>query len=155
MQDWALPAEAIATVLLVVVSAKTHGRQVRLEREQHGIWQVDFRAQNDAWVEALWRRDRVWFWGLFPIFIAGGMAIVALRVRPQGAAWAGWLATAVGWALAGCFITMGLASSARLMTAMKDGVPSEDWRKAGHRGSLLWWGLVAITATLCCVVLLP
>ncbi len=146
MQPWALAAEVAATLALVVVSAKAHGRQIRLEREQHGVWKVNFGAQNDPWVEALWRRDRIWFWSLFPIYLAASAALVAFWIKADGPALVIWLAVAAGWALSGCFISLGLASSARLLRAMKQGVPSDEWRRTGRRGSMQWWGLVALAA---------
>ncbi|MES2155333.1 MAG: hypothetical protein V4510_09385 [bacterium] len=154
MRDWALAAETVATLALILISAKAHGRQIRLERERFGVWRVDFRADNDARVEALWRRDRVWFWGLYPIFLLVGLVVVAVWVKPEGAAWAAWIAVAAGWALCGSFIAMGLASSFRLMQAMKEGVPSEEWRRAGHRESLLWWTFVAGIGLTAAVLLL-
>lgn len=153
MQPWSLAAEAVATLALIVVSAKAHGRQIRLERERHGVWTVDFRADNDPWVEQLWRRDRFRFWGIYPVFLVGGLAVVALWVKPAGPAWVAWLFVAAGWAMAACFITIGLVSSFRLLRAMKAGVPSEEWRRAARWGGWLWWGSVAICGAVALLIL--
>jgi hypothetical protein len=56
--------EIIAGAALFLVTAKLHGRQLRLEREQAGIREVSFGrgAKNDPFVVALWRRERYIFW---------------------------------------------------------------------------------------------
>jgi len=153
VQPWTLPAEVVATLLLIILSAKAHGRQIRLERERHGVWSVNFRTENDAWVEALWRKDRQWFWSLYGGFLAAKVGAVMYWIGPSGAALVGWVVVAAGWALCGSFIVMGLASSLRLMRDMKKGVPSEEWRRAGHRGSLLWWSLTGLAAAAVALVL--
>ena len=49
---------------MFLATAKLHGRQLRLEREQAGITEVSFGrgAQNAPFVVALWRRERFIFW---------------------------------------------------------------------------------------------
>ena len=46
----------------VLAAAKAHGRQLRIERELAGYFQVRFGGQNPEWVEAFWRRERAYFW---------------------------------------------------------------------------------------------
>ncbi|HUR67902.1 MAG TPA: hypothetical protein VM370_01545 [Candidatus Thermoplasmatota archaeon] len=55
---------ALVGIAALLVSAKAHGRQVRLEREAAGYHSVEFGGTNPAFVEALWRRDRLRFWPL-------------------------------------------------------------------------------------------
>ena len=131
-------------IALILVAAKTHGRQIRLERELAGVWKVDFRADNGPVVAAIWRRDRYTFWMAFvPALALSGWFTVLGALDP----WQlfGGLALSAGLAFALGFIVAGLASSFRLMGAMRRGsAPNEEWRRAGHRGSLLWWSLVAV-----------
>lgn len=135
VEAWRLAAASVATLGLILAAAKTHGRQIRLEREQHGVWNVDFRAGNDAWVEALWRMDRILFWATFPVAL-GALAVLAVLLGYTKIP--AWWAFAGAVAFASCFIVAGLASSIRLTRAMRQGVPSAEWRAVGHRGSLLW-----------------
>jgi hypothetical protein len=133
-------ARATAMAALVLVAAKAHGRQLRLERERHGIWSVDFRADNDPWVEALWRQDRRGFWGLFAALAAAAVGITLLGPLPDAAFVAGRLAWRLALAFSGCFVAMGLWSFARLLFR-----PGGDlaWRRNAILGSWLWWAGVA------------
>ncbi len=54
----------ILLALAFLVSAKTHGRQHRLERELEGHWSVSFTTENHPWVESFWFRQRVIYWSL-------------------------------------------------------------------------------------------
>jgi hypothetical protein len=78
----ALAIVAIATFLL---AAKSHGRQVRLERERAGYHQVVFGGSNPAFVEALWRRDRLRYWPTFALVFAAVAIARWLAVGPGGA----------------------------------------------------------------------
>jgi len=80
-------ALGLATFL---AAAKTHGRQLRLERELAGYWSVTFGGQNPPFVETLWRRERPIFWGLaaFLGMATGGDRAVAQR---SGISWSGAL----------------------------------------------------------------
>lgn len=67
----------VASLGAMILAAKAHGRQVRLEREHAGHHHVVFGGINPEFVETLWRRDRIRFWGSLPVFvgvIAGGLA---------------------------------------------------------------------------------
>src|SRR2546422_4443113 len=57
-------------VVLLFLSAKAHGRQIRLERGLEGYMEGDFMKENPPWVEALWRKDRRRFWPTFALAIA-------------------------------------------------------------------------------------
>jgi hypothetical protein len=60
--------------VVFLVTAKLHGRQLRLEREQAGVHEVSFGrgAQNAPFVVALWRRERYIFW---PAAVATAVAL--------------------------------------------------------------------------------
>lgn len=53
---------ALVGVPALLLAAKAHGRQVRLEREAAGFHEVVFGGDNPDFVETLWRRDRLRFW---------------------------------------------------------------------------------------------
>lgn len=132
--DWRPWLVGAAFVLLLLAAAKAHGRQVRLEREARGIRTVDFRRDNDPWVEALWRRDRRVFWTAFPVLLLLALALSAL----MRADWPVALLLAAG-AFASSFVVAGLASLARFVRA---GMGEAAWRRTALRGSALWWAAV-------------
>src|SRR5206468_5677942 len=71
VQTCALPIFELGLgVALLLLTAKAHGRQIRLERELEGYMEVDFMKDNPPWVEALWRKDRRRFWATLPVAIA-------------------------------------------------------------------------------------
>lgn len=137
---------AVATVALILLSAKAHGRQIRLEREQQGYFRVEFRAQNPAAVEAIWRADRRIFW---PTFAALAFLVLAIA----GLAWVTIrfpfslpvLAVQLGEAFAGGFVVAGLAGWVRLSGRDQGPLP---WRRRAQRGSVGWWLAVAAAAAL-------
>jgi len=58
------------SLALFFLAAKTHGRQIRLERELEGYPEVTFGGDNPPWVVALWRRDRIFYWSTFAVTAA-------------------------------------------------------------------------------------
>lgn len=115
-------AAALLAVPLVLLAAKVHGRQLRLEREAQGLGgAVDF-ADPPPRVALLWRRDRIRFWitlpalalvllgmgaasgfpwpqdlvfaaGAAPFFAFGALGLDSLRRAPQPPiTWGWWLA---------------------------------------------------------------
>ena len=141
MPLWAL---ALSTVALVLAAAKAHGRQVRLEREQKGVFHVDFRRQNPAAVEAVWRQDRRIFWPTFAgLAVAGGLVAFFTALRPTDVLLG--LAFAVPWAFAAAFAAAGLASWVRLTRRKEGPLP---WRRRAQAGSAGWWAAVAAAAAL-------
>lgn len=139
---WTLAA---ATVLLVLVAAKAHGRQVRLLRERAGIMAVDFRKDNGPVVEAIWRRDRLRFWvtaaALGAVAVGGASAGLVLPDLPRAAA----IAFAATWAFASGFIFAGLAAWSELR---KPQVGDPDWVERAGWASFGWWTLVAVAVAL-------
>lgn len=145
----------VASFAVLLLAAKAHGRQVRLERELQGYQDVDFRGDNAPWVEALWTRDRRTYWGTAALLLAALLAVrfglfAAPLTLPAGAPAEPWVDAAVLalWAGVGAFTIAGLASLARFLRRLA--VPevaaevARDrmaWRAAALRGSALWWGL--------------
>ncbi|HEV8360561.1 MAG TPA: hypothetical protein VGR28_08920 [Candidatus Thermoplasmatota archaeon] len=154
-------ALGVLSAALIVLAAKAHGRQVRLERELAGYHDVDFTQDNPPWVEDLWKRDRRRFLEGF-----GALALVLLAAwfvlagLPRGlAAWPGAL-LALAWAFAGAFVVAGLSSLRRWMAALvattahgtardeEERLARPGWLRAAERGHGLWWGLVAVLGAL-------
>src|SRR4051812_45278726 len=74
----------VLSVALFVVAAKAHGRELRLEREAAGFHHVVFGGENPAFVQALWRRERVYFWGLTALLEIGVVVALASSGAPRG-----------------------------------------------------------------------
>lgn len=82
----------VASLALFILSAKVHGRSIRLEREAMGVMHVTFGGppgSNPPEVEALWSADRWRFWPLmfgaiafFTTRSAGITALAALQWAP-------------------------------------------------------------------------
>lgn len=127
---------SVGTMLL---AAKAHGRQVRLEREQMGIHHVEFGGTNPPEVEALWRRDRRRFWPTTALafFALAAWAYAADVGFPAPALWRSdptfglSLLVLPLWAMTVGFVATGLRS----LAALRD--------DAGRRSSYAWWGGVA------------
>lgn len=118
----------MALVAWILLAAKAHGRQVRLEREALGVFTVDFRGSNPPEVEAIWKRDRRIFWPTMVVLSAGLVAV---------GAWVDDLALMVAgmpMAFAASFVVAGTASWARL--------GGSDWRSFG------WWTVAYAAAAL-------
>jgi hypothetical protein len=135
---------AVATVVLVLAAAKAHGRQIRLEREQQGYFRVDFRSQNPAAVEAIWRTDRRVFWPTFAVLALAGGTVAAWKAwQPAEVSHIGVFARLGAFALAWVFA--GAASWIRLAGRDQGPLP---WRRRAMQGSIAWWLAVAAAATL-------
>ncbi len=137
--------------LFFFVSAKTHGRQVRLERELVGIDNVDFRreTQNHPWVEELWRKDRVHYWtraGLVFVLLVPFLSYLASRGRFQ---WWAIIPISILLAMSLAFAGQAFRSQWRLgfmmRSSAKDRIgpnPRHDdqqWTQAARRGSWFWF----------------
>ncbi|HVM45143.1 MAG TPA: hypothetical protein VM582_04340 [Candidatus Thermoplasmatota archaeon] len=117
---------ALAGVAALLAAAKAHGRQVRLEREAAGYRSVVFGGDNPPFVERLWRRDRLRYWGFVPPFaLAGGAAAYA-----AAGAWPLALVAALLWAPTLGFFFAGLWS----------------FGAQRGRGGVGWWLLAAALA---------
>lgn len=150
--EWTIPCRrvlpggiwtlAAATAALILVSAKAHGRQVRVEREQQGHWKVDFRASdNPAFVLDLWRKDRIVFW---TVFASGCIAAAGWSLAGDGVAGLGRAGSALvwlGWAFAASFCFAGLLSLNRLLHRDQG---DARWPRKVRWASVGWWTLVAV-----------
>jgi hypothetical protein len=146
-----------------LVAAKAHGRQLRLERELSGYWHVTFGAQNPAFVEALWRRERLIYWSLAAMV---ALATIGFRLLAQRFTWSLPVeGTRAGWSFAGAaflhvlvplivaFVVTGLLSVARFAAAPPSDTARahpQNWLSHAVWGSAGWWLLtVALGAALC------
>ncbi len=139
----------------LLVAAKAHGRQLRLERQLFGYWHVSFGGQNPAFVEALWRHERLYFWSLAATFALGtiGFRLLAPRFNcslPVGRG--SLLLMHVVAPLTVAFIATGLMSLVRLARALQSGAAGaqpEAWLSRAAWGSAGWWLLtIALGAAL-------
>jgi len=142
-------------VTTFLVAAKAHGRQLRLERELAGFFNVTFRARNPDWVEAFWSRERLFFWILAAVLFAITIGIRTLASRFDVPFAEVWLAASPSWAgalvlhvilpLVGAFMGTGLVSFARAALSSRafeaNQVNTVLW------GSLFWWGLTLATSS--------
>ena len=151
-------------VFLLLLAAKVHGRQIRLERELRGHYEIDFMRENDPWVEALWRKDRRQFRITFPLAAIVLASLVAATASsgvaarfgsdPFGSPLLGAIILAVLlWAPAAAFVGNGFASAWRLHRSLneprphghrRDEVLSErgPWLATAVRGTYAYWGLL-------------
>jgi hypothetical protein len=79
--DLRVPLLALVSIATFLLAAKSHGRQVRLERERAGFHSVVFGGSNPAFVEQVWRKDR---WRYWPTFGLTAVAVLLLRWRGFG-----------------------------------------------------------------------
>jgi len=147
-------------VALLLLTAKAHGRQIRLERELEGYMEVDFMKDNPPWVEALWRKDRRRFWATLPVAIAvasvAGLLTLPSRfgTDPLNNPVLGTVLLAgLLWPFAVTFTSNGLQSAARHRKAVNEKVRSRSSQahspmhpdssvRSAARGTLLYWGSI-------------
>ena len=135
--DLKVPVLVLVSIATFLLAAKSHGRQIRLERERAGYHQVVFGGSNPAFVEQLWRRDRLHYW---PTFALAALAVLFLRWRgvgPEGfgyTAWALWFVPFVS-----AFSVAGLFSLFELWSTR---AANPDFTAAALRTSALLWPLV-------------
>jgi hypothetical protein len=126
----------VLAVAAYLVAAKTHGRQLRLERELAGHWHVTFGGKNPDFVESLWRRERWIYWSLVAAF-----ALLSIGYRRLGFTQPrsvfGLFFLHVALPLTFAFAIAGLASFVRL--AGKLGEASPEWTRAALLGSGVWF----------------
>lgn len=137
---------ALLGVASFLAAAKTHGRQLRLEREWAGIWTVDFGGGNPPFVEALWRRERFLFWGTLVVLVAASFVVRAVSSRfPRGVDLA--LAAHLVLPFVTAFVLTGLASVIRFALATRRAGPASAdaaWLTAAVWGSAGWWALTLL-----------
>ncbi len=144
---------------LVLCLGKSHGRQVRLEREHAGHLQVDYMAENHPFVEALWERDARTYWRAAQLAVPIlSVALLGLQLRIGLPAlsslpllWSVLLAATLGalvYGLCVAFCVAGLASLHQLRSTLgQGGAPRTEpalpppWESQARTGSVWWWGL--------------
>jgi hypothetical protein len=156
--------DAVLSLGFLLLAAKAHGRQVRLERELAGYWTVVFGGHNPEWVEALWRRDRRRFWAL--TIALGLVAVLMAAVTPFNAApvprfggvdgrpvafavlatllWAPALALAVNGVLS--FRRWGRAAATNAAGVSQAEERDPGWHRRATRGSWAYWSVVSFSA---------
>jgi len=117
----------VASLILFVIAAKSHGRELRLEREAAGVTHVVFGGQNPPLVESLWRAERVRFAIVAPLLVL--LFAVGLWLYGSGVVKTVLGALAFGPALA--FLSLGVASFVR----------AGAFGRGQVGGSLAWWAL--------------
>jgi hypothetical protein len=146
-----------------LVAAKAHGRQLRVERELAGYWHVTFGAQNPAFVETLWRRERLIYWSLAVLVALGtiGFRLLAPRFAwtlpveggRAGSSLAGVVFLHVLVPMIVAFVVTGLLSVARFAAAPPSDAARahpQNWLSHAVWASAGWWLLtVALGAALC------
>src|SRR5688500_8313789 len=76
----------LLSALAFLAAAKTHGRQIRLERQSRGHLDVQFgTGTNPPFVEGLGRRDRIRFWSLLSILILTVLVLTLSGIVPAHA----------------------------------------------------------------------
>lgn len=122
-----------SSLLVFLAAAKAHGRELRLERAAAGFDRVVFGGQNPAFVEALWRTERLRFWILAPAVAAAVLALL----KSRGLATSVAAASALTWGPVVAFAALGVASLSRAGSG-----------RDGMLGSAAWWAVVAATGLL-------
>ena len=120
----------LSSASLFLLAAKAHGRELRIEREAAGFPHIVFGSPDmPPFVEALWRRERVYFWALtLALALVAGVKLVRMDA-PKGLT----ALVVLTWVPAVSFAGLGLLSLAR------KGFPSD-----GAGGSVAWWSSVLV-----------
>jgi urea transporter len=151
-------AVVAASVIAFLMATKAHGRQLRLERQLAGYWDVTFGAQNPPFVEALWWRERIVVWSIaiaLAVMAMGYVYVARQRGWPLPLAETGWLA--VLWTVLAApavlaFTVSGFASAARFASQLSRMASSPEWVPRAVAGSVAWWvatvGIAAAVAVL-------
>jgi hypothetical protein len=133
----------VASVALFLLAAKIHGRQLRLEREAHGVLHVVFGGQNPPQVEALWRAERI----RFALVVAAAAVSAALGLRALGASPLLIALSVLLWAPSLTFLGLGAASELRTGGAAV-GLQSLGWWTAAAAGCAALVTVLRITGAL-------
>jgi hypothetical protein len=123
----------LSSVALFLLAAKAHGRELRIEREAAGFPHVVFGApDNPPFVEALWHRERIYFWAL----TVGLALLVSVKLIKMDVPTGLTALVVLTWAPSASFLGLGLWSVARRGFTME-----------GAGGSVAWWSLVLAAFT--------
>jgi hypothetical protein len=121
-----------SSVALFLITAKAHGRELRLEREAAGVAHVVFGGDNPAFVEALWKAERLRFWTLTPALAL----VLAVALAARGAPTSRVGLAVLAWAPSVVFAALGLFSMVR----------AGGLARGALAGSFGWWSLAAAVA---------
>ena len=145
LRRWSLVGLALA---LYLVAAKTHGRQLRLERELAGYWTVSFGGRNPPFVEALWHRERLIFWSLAAVFLLLTLVVRFAAPARVGRSVPGALLFHLVAPLTLAFVVSGLLSLYRFASSVQAGAASgprpDDWLARAGWGSVAFWALTFV-----------
>lgn len=120
----------LSSAALFLLAAKAHGRELRIERQAAGYHHVVFGSPDmPPFVQALWQRERVYFWALTAALALGAGLLLFRMDAPKGIS----AVVLLTWVPAASFLGLGLYSLARR------GIAAE-----GAGGSVAWWGLVLL-----------
>lgn len=133
----------LASVALFLLTAKIHGRQLRLERESHGVLHVVFGGENPPEVEALWRAERL----RFALVVAATAGAAALGLYALGASPLLLVLSVLLWAPSLAFLALGAASALRTGGAAV-GLQSLGWWAAAAAGSAALLGVLRLAGAL-------
>jgi hypothetical protein len=116
---------------LFLLAAKSHGRELRLEREAAGFHRIVFGApDNPPFVEALWQKERIYFWTITALC---ALAAVGVRLLMKDVPHRVTAIALLAWVPAASFLANGLMSMAR------KGVSPDHMT-----GSVAWWSLTVL-----------
>ena len=143
----------ILTIVTFLIAAKSHGRQLRLERELAGYHHVTFGGTNPPFVETLWQKDRVEYWRTFAaiLILFAAYAVAAMWFNlplPFGNNDAaeragGLLVLGFLWTFILTFTIVGMMSLMRLRQAMSQSTMADSaWETQAIVGSAMWWSAV-------------
>lgn len=127
---WLVLAGSVVAYLL---AAKVHGLQLRVERELAGHFHVVFGGTNPPFVDELWQRERVIYWGLAAALASAGVAYVFAARRfdwplPLDRSRIGVVLLAAVWPMTAAFLLAGAVSALR---------------SGAFGAGALWWVLAA------------
>ena len=147
----------ILSIVTFLIAAKSHGRQLRLERELAGHHHVTFGGTNPPFVATLWQKDRVEYWRTFAVILIlfASYALAAMRFNLPLPFANDDAAEQVGsllifgflWTFILTFMIVGMMSLTRLREAMSQEVIADsDWETRAIVGSAMWWsGVISLS----------
>ena|SRR3990172_12036586 len=152
----------VLSVITFLIAAKSHGRQLRLERELAGYEHVTFGGVNPPFVEELWHKDRVEYWRTFAVFMTLAIFYVMAAKKwnillpysgenPQDGGWQ-FVLLVVPWIFVLTFTIVGMTSLIRLIHMFNQSEsafgPGTVWRQQALWGSAGWWSAVLALSVL-------
>lgn len=152
----------VLSVITFLIAAKSHGRQLRLERELAGYYHVTFGGTNPPFVEELWHKERVEYWSTFAALVTLVLVFVMAARRwnlllpfspedLQDGVWTFFLVSLL-WTFVLTFTFVGMISLIRLIHAFNQSEgalgPAIIWMQQVLWGSAGWWSAVLALSVL-------